>query len=190
MEQTVQTKKRKRFYPVQGLKRGEITDQIQLGDKFITFTNENVAYSTTDGFTCIIKRFMTTPEQTVVETATARWFSMLLDMRDMAETSGDGLYYGTEMTNKDVFQACVYVTDTIMEIPCGAFMNDQIAIDTANHFMESVYSLARKLEEASAKKPAPETIDDVKENEKAFNAAIMQEEAARILNTDKENVQP
>ena len=126
----------------------------------------------------------------MVETATARWFTMLLDMRDMAETSGDGLYYGTEMTNKDVFQACVYVTDTIMEIPCGAFMNDQIAIDTANHFMESVDSLARKLEEASAKKPAPETIEDVKENEKAFNAAIMQEEAARIINTDKENVQP
>ena len=94
------------------------------------------------------------------------------------------------MTNKDVFQACVYVTDTIMEIPYGAFMNDQIAIDTANHFMESVDSLARKLEEASAKKPAPETIEDVMENEKAFNAAIMQEEAARIINTDKENVQP
>lgn len=180
METTAQTKKRKKFYPVQGIKRGDITGQIQEGGTFITFTNEYVAYSTTDGYTSISKRFTATPETDVVETTTARWFSMLLQMQETAESAGEEPYLDTGMTNKDVYLACMYVTDTVMRIPCGAFMNDKTAIDTAFHFMDTVEKLMDELKKASSKKPEPETLEDIKANEKAYNTAIMAEEAEDV----------
>lgn len=171
---------------ISGLDRKKVKEVADFGGFYVVVLKDEIIFRTHAGFEIRAKAWIRNMDGTVADTSLYAWLTNLVAMKNEIKGKEREIFPETDVTNQDVFDSMVIMTEANLTYPMAAFTDSDRAAKFANEHLAWLRQKSEELEAAMNAPVAEETEEDLKKNFAHGEEAILAEQVAKELEEGKE----
>lgn len=171
---------------ISGLDRKNVKEVADFGGFYVVVLKDEIIFRTHAGFEIRAKAWIRNMDGTVADTSLYAWLTNLVAMKNEIKGKEKEIFPETDVTNQDVFDSMVIMTEANLTYPMAAFTDSDRAAKFANEHLAWLRQKSEELEAAMNAPVAEETEEDLKKNFAHGEEAILAEQVAKELEEGKE----
>lgn len=172
---------------ISGLDRKKVKEVADFGGFYVVLLKDEAIFRTHAGFEIRCKAWIRNMDGTVADTSLYAWLTNLVAMKNEIKGKEKEIFPETDVTNQDVLDSMVIMTEANLTYPMAAFTDSDRAAKFANEHLAWLRQKSEELEAAMNALVAEETEDDLKKNFAHGEEAVLAEQVAKELEKDKED---
>lgn len=172
---------------ISGIDKKKVKEVADFGGFYVVVLKDEVIFRTHAGFEIRTKAWIRNMDGSVAETSLYTWLCNLVAMKNEIKGKEDETFPETDVTNKDVFDSMVIMTEANLTYPMAAFTDSDRAAKFANEHLAWLRQKSEELEAAMNAPVAEETDEDLKKNFASGEEAILGEQVAKEFDKGKED---
>lgn len=166
----------------------DVVKVVDFGSFIVVLTKDGVIYHTHVGMEIHCKAWLVNTDGKAVEGSLYSWLLNLVDMKETSVGKETEVYpYAGTATYQDVLDSMILITEANLQHPITAFADMDEATKFAKERLDWLGDMIKKLDEASNTPVKEETSEDLKANFEHGAAAVLNEQAAEIIQGQLEN---
>lgn len=172
---------------ISGLDRKKVKEVADFGGFYVVLLKDEAIFRTHAGFEIRCKAWIRNMDGSVADTSLYAWLTNLVAMKNEIKGKEKEIFPETDITNQDVLDSMVIMTEANLTYPMAAFTDSDRAAKFANEHLAWLRQKSEELEAAMNALVAEETEDDLKKNFAHGEEAVLAEQVAKELEKDKED---
>lgn len=171
---------------ISGLDRKNVKEVADFGGFYVVVLKDEIIFRTHAGFEIRAKAWIRNMDGTVADTSLYAWLTNLVAMKNEIKGKEREIFPETDVTNQDVFDSMVIMTEANLTYPMAAFTDSDRAAKFANEHLAWLRQKSEELEAAMNAPVAEETEEDLKKNFAHGEEAILAEQVTKELKKEEE----
>lgn len=172
---------------ISGLDKSKVKDVVDFGGFYVVMLKDEAIFRTHAGFEMRCKAWMRGMDGNALPTSLYDWLRNLVDMKKNIKGKEKEIFPETDVTNQDVFDSMVIMTEANLTYPMSAFVDSDRAAKFATEHLDWLRKKSEELEEAMNAPVAEETEEDLQKNAVHGEEAVMAEKVAKELEKEEED---